>query len=87
MSRKSWGSTSRATHGVSRRMDDADPDNAEVIDLVVQLCTRIGMMMEDVCPVALNASREGLEERVTELAPAIRVMVTLADAAEAMLQS
>ena len=68
-------------------MDEADPDNAEVVDLVVQLCTRIGMMMEDVCPVALDASREGLEERVADLRRAIRAMMTIADAAEAMLQS
>ena len=68
-------------------MDKADPDNADAIDLVVQLCTRIGMMMEDVCPVALDASREGLEERVADLRGAIRVMATIADAAEAMLGS
>ena len=68
-------------------MDDTDPDNSDVIDLVVQLCTRIGMMMEDVCPVALDASREGLEERVADLRGAIRVMATIADAAEAMLGS
>ena len=47
-------------------MDDNAPENADVIDLVIQLCTRIGMMMEDVCPVALDASREGLEERVND---------------------
>ena len=68
-------------------MDATDPDNADVIDLVIQLCTRIGMMMEDVCPVALDTSRERLEERVNDLRGAIRVMATIADAAEAMLQS
>lgn len=67
-------------------MDDTDPDNSDVIYLIIQLCTRIGMMMEDVCPVALDASREGLEERVADLRNAIRVMATIADAAEAMLQ-
>lgn len=76
-----------ATQGVSRRMDDTDPENADVIDLVIQLCTQIGMMMEDVSPMALEASREGLEERVADLQGAIRVMSAIADAAEATLQS
>ena len=86
MSRKSWGSTSRATQGVSRPMDEDDLNKTDVIDLVVQLCTRIGMMMEDVCPVALDALREGLEERASGLRRAIQVMKTIADAAEAMLK-
>ncbi len=68
-------------------MDETDPDNCDVIDLVIQLCTRIGMMMEDVCPVALDASRAGLKERVAILRGAIQVMMTIADAAEAMLPS
>ena len=66
-------------------MDATDPDNADVIDLVIQLCTRIGMMMEDVCPVALDASRDGLEERVSDIRGEIRAMATIADAAEALL--
>lgn len=68
-------------------MDEADPDNTHVIDLVVQLCTRIGMMMEDASPVALDALPEGLHERVADLRGAIQVMMTIADAAEAMLRS
>ena len=67
-------------------MDATDPDNADVIDLVIQLCTRIGMMMEDVCSVALDASHEGLEERVADLQGAIRVMAAIADAAEGFCQ-
>lgn len=66
-------------------MDDNAPENADVIDLVIQLCTRIGMMMEDVCPVALDASRDGLEERVSDIRGEIRAMATIADAAEALL--
>ena len=85
--RESSGWTSDATQRVSRPMDKADPDNADAIDLVVQLCTRIGIMMEDVCPVALDAAREGLKERVANLQGAIQVMMTIADAAEAMLRS
>ena len=66
-------------------MDDNAPENADVIDLVIQLCTRISMMMEDVCPVALDASRDGLEERVSDIRGEIRAMATIADAAEALL--
>lgn len=66
-------------------MDDNAPENADVIDLVIQLCTRIGMMMEDVCPVALDASRDGLEKRVSGIRGEIRAMATIADAAESLL--
>ena len=68
-------------------MDEEDLNKTDVIKLVVQLCTRIGMMMEDVSPIALDASREGLEERVAYLRGAIRVMAKIADAADAMLKS
>lgn len=66
-------------------MDQADRDNADVIDLAVQLCTRIDMMMEDVAPLALDASHDGIEQRVAELAGAIRVIATVAGATEALL--
>jgi len=66
-------------------MDQADLSDRDVIELVVQLCTRIGMMMEDVSPVALDASREGLEKRVADLRGAIGVMMTIADAAKALV--
>jgi len=49
-------------------MDETEPDNADVIDLVVKLCTRIGMIMEDVSPLALDASRGGMEFRVVDFA-------------------
>jgi hypothetical protein len=66
-------------------MEDANSHDREVVDLVVQLCTRIGMMMEDAGPLALNASREGLSERVAELARAIRPMVSVVEAAKSLL--
>lgn len=71
---------------VNARMDDADAIDPELIELVVQLCTRVGMMMEDVSTLAINASRDGLEGRVAEVVRAIRTMATLADAVEALLR-
>ena len=56
------------------------------MDLVVQLCTRIGMMMEDASPRALDASHECLEQRVAAIVRATHAMATIADAAQALLQ-
>ena len=66
-------------------MDDAEAIKPEVIDLVVQLCTRVGMMMEDVGPLALDASRTGLEKRVAELANSVRKMSVVVAAAQTIL--
>ncbi len=66
-------------------MDEADTIDPDVTDLIVQLCTRIGMIMEDVSPLALDASHEGPKERVAELVNATRAMTTVADAAAALL--
>ena len=66
-------------------MDETDPIDPDQIDPVVQLCTRIGKMMEDVSPLALDASREGLARRVSDVAGATRAMATIAAAAEALL--
>ena len=66
-------------------MDEADTIDPDVKDLIVQLCTRIGMMMEDVSPLALDASHEGLEKRVADLASIVQSMATVADAAKALL--
>jgi hypothetical protein len=63
-------------------MDDKDPHDSELIDLVIRLCTRISMMMEDVSPMALDALNEGLEARVVKVAKAARVIATMADTAE-----
>jgi hypothetical protein len=65
-------------------MDDVDAIDPDLIDLIVQLCTRIGMMMEDVTPLAIAASRDGLETRVAEVASALRKMTTLANAMEVL---
>lgn len=67
-------------------MDDIHAIDPDLIELVDQLCTRIGMIMEDVSPLAINASRDGLEIRVAEVVRAIRTMMPLADAVEVLLQ-
>lgn len=67
-------------------MDKADAIDPDVTGLVVQLCTRIGMMMEDVSPLALDTSHEGLEDRVAELVNATGAMATVAHAAAALLE-
>ena len=71
---------------VKAHMDDADAIDPELVDLVVQLCTRIGMIMEDVAPLAIDASRDGLEGRVAEVVRTIRPMTKLADVVEGLLQ-
>ena len=82
---KSWVWTSRASAGVTADMDETDAIDPDLIELIVQLCTRIGMIMEDVSPLAIDASRDGLEARVTEVVGAIRGMAKLADAVEVLL--
>lgn len=44
------------------------------------------MMMEDVSPLALDASHEGLKERVAELVNATGAMATVPHAAAALLK-
>lgn len=66
-------------------MDETDAIDPNVTDLVVRLCTRIGIMMEDLSPLALDASREGLERRVSDIASTTRAMAEIAAAAEALL--
>ena len=67
-------------------MGDTDAIDPERIGLIVQLCTRIGMIMEDACPLALDASRDGLEARVADLVRSIRATAALADAIEVLLR-
>jgi hypothetical protein len=67
-------------------MDDADAPDPDRMDLVVRLCTRIGMIMEDTSPLAIDASREGLKGRVAEVVRATRTMAVLVDAVEALLE-
>ena len=77
--------TSHATPSVRGALDDLEAQDTNVADLVTQLCTRIGMMMEDASPPALNASLERLEQRVADLAGAVKAIVAVADAAKALL--
>lgn len=65
--------------------DDAtlDPD---LMELVTQLLTRIGMIMEDVGPIALAASPKGLGARVDQVAEAVRTLAALAQAAGMLLR-
>ncbi len=59
-----------------------DPD---LVALVVQLNTRIGMIMEDVSLVALDASSDGLEVRMQEIARASGRIAALVEAARVLL--
>ena len=61
-------------------------DDPERSELVLRLCTRLGMSMEDIIPVALDASRDGLEARVGEIARCVHAMGALADAAKALIE-
>ena len=76
----------RAQCAVCVDMDDAPRPGPNLINSVVQLCTRIGMIMEDVGPLALVASSDGLEDRVDEIAGAIRTLVAIAHAAQVLLE-
>jgi hypothetical protein len=66
-------------------MNDADAIDPDLSGLVIQLCTRIGMIMEDLSLVTLDASGEGLEARVDQVARAIRTMSALVHAAESLV--
>jgi hypothetical protein len=67
-------------------MNDADAIDPDLIELVVQLCTRIGMMMEDVSPLAIDASSDGLKRRIAEVVRATRTIAVLVDAVDALLK-
>lgn len=82
---KSWVWTLPESAVVNACVDDTDAIDPELTELIVQLCTRIGMIMEDVTPLATNASRDGLEVRVAEIARAIRTMSAISTGAEALL--
>ena len=64
--------------------DEIDPD-ADRHELVVQLCTRIGMMMEDSTPSSLDISGGGLKGRVRGLAGRVEAMTALVNAARALV--
>lgn len=66
-------------------MEEKLADDFEQNELVVQLCTRLGMMMEDLSPFALDASPEGQRARVIEIALRIQTMAAIANAAKALI--
>ena len=66
-------------------MADEYPPDANKNELVIQLCTRIGMMMEDLSPLALDVSPVGLEARGAQITQGISAMATLAHAAQALI--
>ncbi len=79
--RKSCVWTSVRGHGVVSRM------NNDTSDLVVQLCTRIGMIMEDVSSLALTVAGMDIRERkraLTELDQEIERAIVLIAAAKAL---
>lgn len=62
---------------------EIDPD---VLELITLLCTRIGMIMEDVSPVALTTTAEGMSLRVKQVAAASSTINKLASAAAVLMQ-
>lgn len=75
--------TSARGHGVVVAMDD------DTSDLVVPLCTRIGMIMEDASPVALKVACMDVAERkaaLAELDQSIEQLGSLIDAAKVLQQ-
>ena len=61
----------------------ADPDRNE---LLLLLCTQLGMMMEDLSPLALDASFKGQQARVRKVARCVRNMAAIADAVIALIK-
>ena len=66
-------------------MDDRTDANSDRHELVVQLSTRIGMIMEDLIPLALGVSGGGLKGRIRDLALRVETMTALANAAQALV--
>lgn len=65
-----------------RVMDDTD-------GLLAQLCTRIGIMMEDASAVAITSAVMGAEERnraVLEVADAVSCIAALSEAAVSLIK-
>ena len=69
--------------GRHARMAD-QPADSDRDELVLRLCTQLGMMMEDLSSLALNASSEGLQARVGEIGRCVRIMAAIANAANAL---
>lgn len=74
--------TSRLREGVVVTMDD------DTTEIIVPLCTRIGMIMEDACVMALTIGGLASEDRlaaILELDGTARRIRALVDAAKAMV--
>ena len=67
-------------------MDSKPEIDPDVLALVTLLCTRIGMIMEDVSPIALTTTAEGISLRVKQVATASSAINKLASAAAVLMQ-
>lgn len=67
-------------------MKGADKLDAETIDLINQLCTRVGMAMEDAAPLALHQSQSGpeLKSKLLQVQASVTSMASLTAAARAL---
>ena len=66
---------------------DSEPEiDPDVLALVTLLCTRIGLIMEDVNLVALTTTAEGMSLRVKQVATASSAINKLASAAAVLMQ-
>ena len=70
-------------------MTGAGEFDADTIDLINQLCTRVGMLMEDAAPLALHRSGSGreLQSRLLQLQASVTSMGSLIAAARALATS
>lgn len=70
-------------------MTGADELEADTIDLINHLCTRVGMLMEDAAPFALHRSGFGpeLKSRLLQLQASVTSMASLIGAASALAKS
>ena len=67
-------------------MTGADELDAETIDRINQLCTRVGMLMEDAAPLALHRHRSGpeLQSRLLQLQASVTTMASLVAATRSL---
>lgn len=67
-------------------MTEADELDEGTFDLINQLCTRAGMVMEDAAPLALHRSASALqlESRLIQLHANVTLMASLIDAARTL---
>ncbi len=67
-------------------MTEAGELDADTIDLINQLCARVGMLMEDVAPLALHraGSSPALKSRLRQLEATVKSMTSLVTAAKAL---